>query len=503
MSSLTLAGVSFAYDPAHPLFQDLSLSLWTGWTGLVGANGTGKSTLLRLLAGELSPEGGSIQQHPPGGALVLCPQRVEHCEPAIKDFAARTDREAQRRKAQLALSPQDLDRWPTLSPGERKRWQLGAALSASPAVLLLDEPTNHLDTHGLQLVHEALAHFDGVGIIVSHDRALLQALCAYTLRLQAGAATLYVGGYDEARAQWEAEARARVEERARRQSEEDKQRRALDRKRRQQEAVERARSSSARMKGPKDHDARGALAKMKIAAAARSLSREVGVARARVERAEEARRALVLEKEKGRALSFLEARAPTRWLLVAEGEALTAGGRQLVGPYSVALGRDDRVWLRGPNGAGKSTLLTHLLAQARIPRERLLYLPQELPAAEGLALLEEARRLRGAARARLCSLVAALGLDPETLLRSARPSPGEERKLCLAYGLAQQAWGLLLDEPTHHLDLPSIERLEDALRDYPGALLLVSHDERFARACCHESWELHQGTLRTARLSAS
>jgi ATPase subunit of ABC transporter with duplicated ATPase domains len=92
--------------------------------------------------------------------------------------------------------------------------------------------------------------------------------------------------------------------------------------------------------------------------------------------------------------------------------------------------------------------------------------------------------------------VAALGVDPESLLESERPSPGEARKLALASGLARQVWGLLLDEPTNHLDLPSIERLEAALAAYPGALLLVSHDEAFAQQLCDERWVFEDGELR-------
>ena len=98
-------------------------------------------------------------------------------------------------------------------------------------------------------------------------------------------------------------------------------------------------------------------------------------------------------------------------------------------------------------------------------------------------------------KGRLLQIVAALGLSPERLLTSESPSPGEARKLALAMGLTRQAWLLMLDEPTNHLDLPSIERIEEALKQYSSALVLVTHDARFAGALTNESWTIQEGRL--------
>jgi len=98
-------------------------------------------------------------------------------------------------------------------------------------------------------------------------------------------------------------------------------------------------------------------------------------------------------------------------------------------------------------------------------------------------------------KGRLLQIVAALGVPPERLMASEQPSPGEARKLTLAMGLSRQAWLLMLDEPTNHLDLPSIERLEAALTQYSSALLIVSHDDRFAGALTRESWRIESGKL--------
>ena len=152
----------------------------------------------------------------------------------------------------------------------------------------------------------------------------------------------------------------------------------------------------------------------------------------------------------------------------------------------------------GPNGAGKTTLLRAMLAASRLPEERVLVLPQDLRADEERAVLTAIRALPPRVRGRVLSLVAALGVDPDRLLASAQPSPGEARKAAIALGLGRHAWALVLDEPTNHLDLPSIERIEAALAAYPGALLLVTHDDAFAARCTRVVWRVEEGRVRVA-----
>lgn len=496
MSHLRVSRVSFAYSDAAPILTDADLHLTPGWVGLVGPNGAGKTTLLRLLTGELEPDSGSVRLEPPGARVALCPQAVEHADEAIAAFAAAEDGEARRLRAELALDPDALERWDTLSPGERKRWQIGAALAADPDVLLLDEPTNHLDAEARTLLIGALLGFPGIGICVSHDRELLDELTGETIRVDRGEARAYSGGYSAAKAQWEAEARGLVEAHQRARAEERTLRRRLGDTRREQQSADASRSARNRMKGPRDSDARSMGEGVRAGWAEARKSREVTVTRRRLEEASAEAAAIHVEKERGRSVFVDYQRAPSPWLFVLDAPEIRAGGARILGEVRLSVGREDRIRIEGPNGGGKTTLVRALLAASRIPLDRVLHVPQELGEEAERALAAEARALGPAERGRVMSLVAALGVDPGRLLGSERPSPGEARKLAIALGLGRHVWAVVLDEPTNHLDLPSIERLERALADYPGALILVTHDRAFGQACARTRWRVEGGDVK-------
>ena len=206
MPAVRSSHLSFSYTSAVPIITDATFDLGSGWTGLVGSNGAGKSTLLSLVEGRRVPDGGIVVIDPPGSSPVVCGQRVGTITDEIGAFALDWSGEAVRMRATLSLEPSDAQRWESLSPGQRKRWQVGTALVGNPDVLLLDEPTNHLDTGARDLLVAALKEFKGCGIIVSHDRALLNELTTRTLRIIGSSVTLWSGRYDDARDGWLADA---------------------------------------------------------------------------------------------------------------------------------------------------------------------------------------------------------------------------------------------------------------------------------------------------------
>ncbi|MCA9569840.1 MAG: ATP-binding cassette domain-containing protein, partial [Myxococcales bacterium] len=158
--SLRLVRASFAFADRRPILDAVDLHLTPGWTGLVGPNGAGKTTLLRILAGELPCAG--VHREPADLRVHRLHQRLDAPEADVLAFAAAWDKRALRLQSRLDLDPTGMDRWPTLSPGERRRWQVAAARWLEPDVLLLDEPGNHLDRQARDALLDALSGFRGI-----------------------------------------------------------------------------------------------------------------------------------------------------------------------------------------------------------------------------------------------------------------------------------------------------------------------------------------------------
>jgi ATPase subunit of ABC transporter with duplicated ATPase domains len=486
---LHIEDLGFRYDSAcEPVFDELDLRLEPGWTGLVGPNGSGKTTLLRLVCGELEPERGAVRVR---GMAAYCPQRTDQPPPGLGEFTDSTDRRACRLRGKLGIMPDWLARWESLSHGERKRAQIGVALRGDPEVLALDEPTNHVDADCRKLLSSVLGSFRGVGLLVSHDRELLDSLCRQCLCLEPAGPVLRPGGYTRARESAERERASARRERAAAKEEFERLKREAAIRERESAASHRKRSK--RGLAVKDHDARCRINRARYFNMDGQAGQWLRQLDGRLDQAAKRLAAARVEKEPGLGLTLGAVQTGRDFLFrLPAGELPLGRTRRLVFP-ELSMAPGERVALVGANGAGKSTLLRRVVESIRLPAEAVIYMPQEIPAPEGARILAAVRGLPRGKLGRAMSLVGRLGSDPERVLETALPSPGEVRKLLLALGAARSPELIAMDEPTNHLDLPSIECLEAALAEVECGLLLVSHDTRFLGALAERFWRIGPG----------
>ncbi len=509
----TLDRVAARTPDGHTLFDDLSLAFGRERTGLVGRNGVGKSTLLRLVAGESAPDAGAVSR---SGTVGLLAQRHETTsdETAAMTLGvadqlaiqarilsgegdafdlAEADWSLEERLEEaltaVGLQGRPLDRLTaTLSGGEQTRLRLAALLLARPDLLVLDEPTNNLDLEARRIVAGVLERWTGGALVVSHDRSLLRRMDRIVELTSLGAA-VYGGDYDlyAERKAVERAAAERALESARR----DVQRTARE----AQEALER---KSRRDKAGRAFRARASEPKMLLDFRAERAERSGGRERRIAGRAAEIAEA-ALSGAQGRVerLRLLDFDIPTTGLATGktvltldEAEWRTPEGRRIVGPISLRLTGPERLAVIGPNGAGKSTLLKLMAGVAtptsgRVERPAgVAMLDQEVGMlAPDETLLEAFIRLHPEAgtNAAHAALARFLFRNAAAQRKVGELSGGERLRAGLAcvMGGAAPPPLLILDEPTNHLDLESLAAVEAALTAYDGALVIVSHDESF------------------------
>jgi len=478
--------ITFAYpSAAEPLFRDLSLHLPRGWSGVVGANGTGKTTLLRLAAGQLRPDTGTVEM--PARA-VYCPQRTDDVPDRFGQFAGAQTKSAWTIREMLSVEGDWANRWDTLSHGERKRAQIATALWLEPEVLAIDEPTNHLDALARDLVATSLRSFRGVGLLVSHDRELLDSLCTQCVFIDPPDVTVRPGGVTKG-----AEAARLEQQTAQRQHEQNK--RAYEKVRREavrrEELARQAQSRrSKRHLAIRDHDAREKKDRARVSGkdgVGGKLRRQL---RGQLAGAEERSQTTRVKKQHEIGIWLPGSTSKRNALLELPAGSLPLGEHRRLAYPDLTIRPTDRIALTGVNGSGKSTLVRHLLAKLEVSPGQLTYVPQEIDAGRSRQMLDQVRRLAKDRLGNLMTIVSRLGSRPDRLLASDDPSPGETRKLLLALGMLGAPHIIIMDEPTNHMDLPSIEALEAALADCPCSLLLVSHDRRFLQALTRTTWHI-------------
>ena len=485
---LNLSGIRYTYPSAtEPALRGVTATFPKGWTGIVGDNGSGKTTLTLVACGSIKPDAGTVV---PELVSVYCAQDASDPPANLEDFALSYDSVAVRLFRELAIEEDWPWRYDTLSGGQQKRLQVACALWAGPDVLAMDEPTNHVDIATRHAISDALAKFNGIGLLVSHDRELLDTLCAQCLFVADGSAVMRPGGYSQASVQASIERSSAVH--AREKARKEKMRIEREALRRREEASRTAGKRS--LKGIDKHDA-DARYKRRIAVVSGQDGKAGRLSSRMASRLEGADAKLAdtrVEKRYDADVWFDAEPSRRKVLLRMEPEVLALGEALLRVP-ALYVGNTDHIGLVGDNGSGKTTLVKRIVGQ--LPEgTRALYIPQEPNEEQRRFALDGLRDLPVALRGRVLSVVAQLNSEPERILEGGTISPGEMRKLMLALGILDSPELIVMDEPTNHLDLGSTEALERMLAAYPGALLLVSHDASLIEKATNIIWETGQSS---------
>ena len=429
--------------------------------GVVGVNGTGKSTLLKLLAGLDEPDGGVVMRKN-GLRVSYLPQMPDYSQrrtavqqvlfDAPKDVGAPDEYEAKALLSQFGIDDFDAD-VRTLSGGQKKRVALAAALIRPVDLLMLDEPTNHIDAETIALLEGRLAKYRGALMMVTHDRYFLDRVCNRIAEISDGELYLHDGNFSY----YLEQKAARLE---------------------MENAAARKRSSILRRE----------LEWIRRGAQARSTKQK-----ARIQRFEEMSAISGPQEEQRLSLGSTSARLGRR-IIECEAVCKALGGRTLISDFTYTILRDERMAVVGPNGCGKTTLLRMLAGQlapdsgtiAVGETVKIGFFTQEFPkVAPNVRLIDFMRDIAEYVetpdgRFSASQMLEQFLFPPDVQYTPVeRLSGGEKRRLYLASLLMASPNVLLLDEPTNDLDIATLEILEDYLSAFKGAVVVVSHDRYF------------------------
>lgn len=463
------------------VLKDVNLDIAAGnRIGLIGRNGAGKTTLANILAGQEQAEQGTLLRHQENMRIGYLLQTTAYTENHANPTGIDNDQLGTLIRVGSELGLANIGGWSeehlkASSGGERVKLALAKIWISNPELLILDEPTNNLDLRGLQWLIEQLRAFRGAVLMISHDRYFLDQTVDRIIELEQGVTQVYHGNYSFYRREKERFYQSQLHRFQVEKKEQEKLRSQINRL---DNWSGKAHAQSRKM--AQKNSTRKEFYRTK----AKKLDKQV---KAKIKRMEKQKKDGIKRPEDEQQISF-QLKIPERHgkkVIEVTGIEKSFDQQCLFKESSFYIQHHERVALLGENGCGKTTLLKIILGEERAdygqvwlsPTIKLGYLSQDM---RELDLSENVLATLGGDRfynSETRSLLVKLGIEQAKLKRPlAELSLGERARLQLARLILQQCNCLILDEPTNNLDLPSREELEKALLDYPGTLIIVSHD---------------------------
>jgi len=486
MNLLKLQNISFSYHNSPiVLFDELNLQIQDKWTVIAGNNGCGKSTLLKIIAGMIVPDSGSVVFD---GSIIYCPQETAEIPENLYSSFWSNDNQIRKFFSILEVTEEMLERYETLSGGEKKRIQIACALAEKTDLLLLDEPTNHLDKATVQIILQALKNYDGMGIIVSHDRHFADSLCTRTLFLFNEAKAFDGGKNQTVYEAYSYGLSKTIEVKNKNTSNSRKQWNSLNdkvnsEKQKSQRLLEEIAKSKNRLAKKtidvKDHDTKRRVDVARISGKDKGPGNEKSRIESLIHQTEEQRDSVKksLKRKEGFSIHNIDYSKP---IDIPE-TVIKVGNYSLQIPH-FEINSSSRISLTGENGTGKTLFISFIIdllsESGRL--EQVMYLPQEINDSQKNKVLNSFMALEENKKGEVLSTLYRLGSEPDNLnCNSESVSPGELRKLMISMSITEPLSLLILDEPTNHMDITSVLALENALAGINCGLLVISHDYAF------------------------
>ncbi len=494
MYFLNLKNVSFSYQNSiKQLFNSINHSFSNGWTAIIGPNGCGKTTLLKLIEKSINPSSGTIS---PNLTTFLCKQdNIEELPKLFYDPDIINSPQTHELLSKLEIKEDWGFKWDNLSGGEKKRCMVANAICTNSQVLLIDEMANHLDKYSMNLLSNELRKYNGIGIIISHDVDFLDSICQTTLILEPTKQNTQLFHFNTKPSVALKEKDLFINDLKKKKSENIKELNKLKKYREiEKNNIQTSKKRLSKKNiSPKDHSTAAKIDGARITGKDKKAGDKISTINSKINKKAKEVEGIASIRSHEIKIEIPSMKYHKSNILSLEENSIELYNNSLIinHPY-LNIENNDRIIIEGNNGVGKSSFIKHIINHLKEKRINHYYIAQEYSSKERIKLKQDVLNLDKENQSIVISNAFLLGVNPEDIYNNEILSPGENQKLLYSLAFLNKTPLLILDEPTNYLDIVSIKALIEAINKYDGALIAVTHDKYFCSAIAKKIWYLEK-----------